>query len=176
MSTWIVLDVESDGPCPGLYSMVSFGAVVVSQDLAKEFYGRTAPISDQWVAEALAISNISREDHLKFPKPEETMPRFNEWLHKVASDKLTFVSDNPAFDWQFMNYYFHKYCGNNPFGFSARRIGDLYCGLVRDAGKNAEWKKRFRKTKHTHNPVDDARGNAEALLEMKRMGLKIHFD
>ncbi len=34
--------------------------------------------------------------------------------------------------------------------------------------------KRLRKTKHTHNPVDDARGNAEALLEIKgRYDLKI---
>ncbi len=32
--------------------------------------------------------------------------------------------------------------------------------------------KHLRKTKHTHNPVDDARGNAEALLQMKEMGLK----
>ncbi len=36
--------------------------------------------------------------------------------------------------------------------------------------------KHLRKTKHTHNPVDDAIGNAEALLEMKQMGLKISFD
>jgi len=28
---------------------------------------------------------------------------------------------------------------------------------------------------HTHHPVDDAKGNAEALLEMRKMGLKISF-
>jgi len=38
----------------------------------------------------------------------------------------------------------------------------------------ASWK-HLRKTKHTHNPVDDAMGNAEALLEMQKMGLKIDF-
>ena len=42
-----------------------------------------------------------------------------------------------------------------------------------DAGLNAEWKKLFRKTAHDHNPVNDAKGNAEALLSMKEMGLKI---
>jgi len=26
-----------------------------------------------------------------------------------------------------------------------------------------DWKRKYRVTKHTHNPVDDARGNAEAL-------------
>ncbi|PPJ40817.1 exonuclease, partial [Pseudoxanthomonas sp. KAs_5_3] len=34
--------------------------------------------------------------------------------------------------------------------------------------------KHHRKTKHTHNPVDDAKGNAEALLSIKaEYGLKI---
>jgi hypothetical protein len=28
-------------------------------------------------------------------------------------------------------------------------------------------------TTHTHNPVDDARGNAEALKKFKELGLKI---
>ena len=32
---------------------------------------------------------------------------------------------------------------------------------------------RFVVETHTHDPVDDARGNAEALLAMKAMGLKI---
>jgi hypothetical protein len=32
----------------------------------------------------------------------------------------------------------------------------------------------LRKTKHTHNPVDDAKGNAEALLHMiENMELRI---
>ena len=34
--------------------------------------------------------------------------------------------------------------------------------------------KHLRKTPHTHDPVDDARGNAEALLAIKNnLGLKI---
>ena len=34
--------------------------------------------------------------------------------------------------------------------------------------------KRARTTKHPHNPVDDAMGNAEAFLHMvEKMGLKI---
>jgi eukaryotic-like serine/threonine-protein kinase len=78
----------------------------------------------------------------------------------------------PAFDWQFINYYFHRFLGKNPFGFSARRIGDLYSGLVRDASKASEWKK-YRVTAHTHNPVDDAKGNGEALKKIKELGLKI---
>jgi hypothetical protein len=37
--------------------------------------------------------------------------------------------------------------------------------------------KHLRRTRHTHHPVDDARGNAEALLHMKEaLGLKIAWD
>jgi hypothetical protein len=44
--------------------------------------------------------------------------------------------------------------------------------MVKDS--TAQWK-WLRKTKHDHHPVNDAKGNAEALLEMKKMGLKIDF-
>ena len=101
------------------------------------------------------------------------MDLFAEWLSQNSKGRPIFISDNPAFDWQWINWYFHTYLGKNPFGFSARRIGDLYCGMKMDAGLNAEWKKLFRKTSHDHNPVNDAKGNAEALLAMKEMGLKI---
>jgi hypothetical protein len=35
-----------------------------------------------------------------------------------------------------------------------------------------KWK-HLRETPHTHNPVDDAMGNAEVLLKMRDLGLKI---
>ena len=81
-----------------------------------------------------------------------------------------FFSDNLAFDWQFVNWYFHTYLGRNPFGWSGRRIGDLYCGMVKDA--HATWK-HLRRTEHDHHPVNDARGNAEVLLQLVDMGLKL---
>ena len=160
----ISVDVEADGPCPGLYSMVSFGAVVVERNLDNVFYGQTKPISDHWIPESLAISKITREEHKAYDSPEKVMMMFTDWLTSIDNN-VVFISDNPAFDWQFINYYFHAYTGGNPFGHSARRIGDLYCGLTNDMRNNRKWK-RLRKTKHTHNPVDDAKGNAEALLAM----------
>ncbi len=46
-------------------------------------------------------------------------------------------------------------------------------GIVRDTFQNF---KHLRKTAHTHNPVDDAKGNAEALLAMKdQLQLKIRL-
>jgi DNA polymerase III alpha subunit (gram-positive type) len=175
--SYIVVDVEADGPVPGLYSMVCFGAVVVREGLTDTFYGKTKPITNLCNYEALAVSGFTRDEHEGFDDPVKVMKEFADWIRKVSVGKPTFFSDNPAFDWQFINYYFHRYYGNNPFGFSGRRIGDLYCGLKKNAGLNSEWKKLYRKTVHDHNPVNDSKGNAEALLSFKnKLGLKINFD
>ena len=171
--SWIVVDVEADGPIPGEFSMICFGAVVVDEKLDRTFYGEVAPISERTNLAAAAISGISRAKHETFETPANVMPRFADWITANTKGRPIFVSDNPAFDWQWINYYFHKYTGANPFGYSARRIGDLYCGMERNV--YAQWK-HLRKTKHTHHPVDDARGNAEALLAMKAMGLKANFE
>ena len=171
--SYIVVDVESDGPIPHKYSMVCFGAVVVEPALSRTFYGQTRPVSSGWIAEALAVSGFTREQHECFDDPAQVMRKFSDWLDENSNGRPIFISDNPAFDWQWINYYFHYYLGKNPFGFSARRIGDLYCGMKMDTGLNSEWKQRFRKTQHDHNPVNDAKGNAEALLAMKKMGLKM---
>jgi hypothetical protein len=167
-----VVDVESDGPIPGEYSMVCFGAIEVAESLNKTFYGQTRPISGNFQLEALAISGFSRQDHLQFPEAAETMRKFRQWIEETSQGgHPVFVSDNVAYDWQFINYYLHRFTGENPFGFSGRRIGDIYSGLVKDLSKSSEWKK-YRVTEHTHSPIDDARGNAEALLKFKELGLR----
>ena len=57
---------------------------------------------------------------------------------------------------------------DNPFGHSGRRISDFWAGLNRDWGDTQSWK-RFRKTAHDHNPVNDAMGNVEAFEEILRV-------
>jgi len=169
---YVVVDVESDGPIPAEFSMVCFGAVIFDDRLDKTFYGRPRPISERFIPEALEVSGFTREQHMEFDDPKAVMEKFASWLAEHTTGRPVFVSDNVAFDWQFINYYFHRFLERNPFGFSGRRIGDIYAGLVKDASKATEWKK-YRVTAHTHNPVDDAKGNAEALRKFKEFGLRI---
>ena len=171
----IIVDVEADGPAPGLYSMVSFGAVVLSENLDKTFYGLCRPLEDaDWIATALEVSGHSREEVLEFPDPSITMRAFASWIDENSKGRPIFWADNNGFDWQFINYYFHRFYGSNPFGFSSQNINSLYKGITRDMFASF---KHLRKTKHTHNPVDDAMGNAEALLAMRdQKRLKITVD
>ena len=152
--------------------MICFGAVIVEPDLDQTFYGQLKPISDAFIPEALAVSGFSREQCLEFDESKLVMERFRDWLNENCKGLILFVSDNNGFDWQFINWYFHHFIGENPFGFSSTNLGSLYKGLQNDTFVNF---KHLRKTKHTHHPVDDAKGNAEALLQMKEMGLKISF-
>jgi len=169
--SYVMMDIEADGPNPGDYSMLCFGAVLVEPALSKTFYGQLRPVSDRWIPEALAVSGFTREQTLQFAEPEGVMRKFGAWLNEHVSGQPMFISDNNGFDWQFINWYFHHFTGANPFGFSSTNLGSLYKGLVRDVRQNF---KHLRQTPHTHNPVDDAKGNAEALLVLKeQFGLKI---
>lgn len=166
-----MVDVETDGPIPGDFSMISFGAVLVDQRLDKTFYGRLKPISGKFIPEALAISGHGRLETLQFEDPKVVMKDFAEWIATNSQDRPIFISDNNGFDWMFICWYFHHFLEHNPFGFSSQNLGSLYKGIEKDMFKSFKY---LRNTKHTHNPVDDAKGNAEALLTLQsKFGLKI---
>ena len=95
---------------------------------------------------------------------QATLCAFAAWLDGLDG-RPVFVSDNPAFDWQHINWALWNRVGRNPFGHSARRIGDFYAGTRGDWRDTTGWK-RWRKTSHDHNPVNDARGNCEAVWHM----------
>lgn len=172
--SYIVVDVESDGPIIGSHSMVCFGAVYIDEKhkLNQTFYsGVIMPETEAYHPEALAVSGITREQQLKGQNPHTVMGKFEDWLSQYKG-KPILISDNNGYDASWINWYFHMYLGRNPFGWSSRRIGDMFAGFMNDP--YYRWKKH-RKTSHTHNPVDDAKGNAEALIWLQKQGFKIKF-
>src|SRR5215471_3974244 len=117
--SYIMVDVESDGPIPGEYSMISFGAVLVNERLQQTFYKRLKPISDNFLLGALAISGFSREETLSFDDPEIAMREFTNWINTVSVGDPIFISDNNGYDWMFICWYFHHFTKTNPFGYSS---------------------------------------------------------
>tara|TARA_R110002096_G_scaffold273422_9_gene467273 strand:- start:11240 stop:11758 length:519 start_codon:yes stop_codon:yes gene_type:complete len=171
--SYFMVDIEADGPIPGDYSMVCLGAVRVDASLGCTFYGQLSPISEYWIPEALAVSGFSRGETESFENPKRVMEQFRDWIAESnQGGQPMFISDNNGFDWQFVNWYFHHFLQKNPFGHSSSNLGSIYKGMVKNCSQNF---KHLRKTKHTHHPVDDAIGNAEALLEMRKMGLEIRL-
>lgn len=62
----VVVDAEANGPIPGEYSMLGFGAVVAEPSLRKTFYGPVRPITERYLEEALRVSGFRHEEHLCF--------------------------------------------------------------------------------------------------------------
>lgn len=97
--------------------------------------------------------------------------KFSTWLREQCkNDRPIFVSDNVAYDWQWIAGMFDKAGMENPFGHSGRRISDFWAGINLKFSETQSWKK-FRRTTHDHNPVNDAMGNVEAfekIMEIAR--------
>lgn len=158
----VSVDGEMDGPWPGGRSLIALGAVVIEPGLQRRFLGYLRPISDKWEPEALAISGFTREQTEGFPEAIITMVEFLGWLETLGR-RPVFVADN-AGDWMFVSWYLWTFTGRNPFGHSMRNINDLWKGIKQN-WYHKGWKK-LRVTSHDHNPLNDALGNAEAVLKM----------
>ncbi|MEK6948098.1 MAG: 3'-5' exoribonuclease [Nanoarchaeota archaeon] len=163
--TFIVVDVETDGPIPKDYSMISFGAVIVDKDLKKTFQAKLRPISKKYQKERLDFLKLTRKETESYEDPKKILIEFVKWIESNAKGKIVFLSDNNGFDWMFMCWYLEHFLGKNPFGYSSTNISSLYKGLSKDF--NTDFRS-LRKTPHTHNPLDDALGNAEAFLEIMK--------
>ncbi len=163
----LVYDVESTGQYPGEYAMIQLGIVDLN---GNEFYGEFKPAPHhKFDPGAMNAIGLSIEEVMKYPEAGNTMDELMDWVKTTYNGQRVITwSDNPAFDWQWVNHYFHAFYKQNPFGFSSRRIGDLYAGHMQDPSAASKWK-RLRKTKHTHNALDDAKGNAEALEQIMSM-------
>lgn len=178
-----IVDVEASGPSPHSGKMTEFGVVdLVSRDW---FHGRLhtfephpeVPARPVVTGKAPGVRVGSQgdtpmpammwnTDYRQGPGSQFVYRALADWLeHRAGDARITFVSDNPGYDFMWMAYGFDSHDLVNPFGHTARRIGDLAAGLEGHWLATSRWKRR-RKTVHDHNPVNDALGNAEALYDL----------
>ncbi len=169
---FISVDVETSGPCPSLYSLLSIGACLV-EDPARTFYVELQPVSEAAAGDALAIHGLSLA-HLKqhgLP-PAEAMERFEAWVHAQtpAGARPVFVAFNAPFDWMFVNDYFHRFLGRNPFGHTALDLKALYMGLTGAAWQETSLHYVMARYGHgralTHHALSDAQDQAALLRAM----------
>jgi ribonuclease T len=169
---YISVDIEAAGPVPSVFSMLSLGAVVVG-DPKRTFYVELKPVNDKFVPDAMKVVGKSLQDFtISGREPKEAMTAFRDWLVSVAkAAKPVFVGFNATFDWAFVNYYFHQYLGENPFGFGGIDIKSYYMGMTGCAWEDARSSRISSELKgpslHTHNALDDAVEQAEMFKRMR---------
>jgi ribonuclease T len=172
---YISVDIEAAGPVPSTFSMLSLGAVVVD-DPKKTFYVELKPVNEKFVPDAMKVVGRTLQDFAKGGRvPKEAMRAFRDWLVSDAkAAKPVFVGFNASFDWAFVNFYFHQYLGQNPFGFGGIDIKSYYMGLTGCAWEDTRSSRIRSELKgpspHTHNALDDAVEQAEMFKRMREKG------
>lgn len=129
----ISVDVETAGPNPSLYSLLAIGASCVFLP-ERYFYIELKPVNRSFQPEALASCGFSLEELAKEGvDPAEAMQRFETWLQEVTptGQRPIFAGFNAPFDWMFVNDYFHRFLGHNPFGYAAIDIKSYYMGMAK---------------------------------------------
>jgi len=179
----ISVDIEADGPVPGEYSMLSVGACVASNLAGRgfevvdpedhTFYAEVNPLVEANVQlEALKVAKQGLKWHPESRfVPADAMRNFARWVADVKAAfggaRPVFVAYPLSFDWGFTHYYFERFLGQDPFGFSsALDIKSIYAakaGVPLSRATKGKMPKELTRVKqrHTHNALDDAQGQAE---------------
>lgn len=177
------VDIESDGPVPGVYSMLSFALVVAgtfdgvqfrrAERLDQTFYAELKPVTDSFDPDALAVSGLSRERlRLEGRDPTEAMRACAAWVDERAQGKTPVLVGYPlGFDWSFLAYYFTVFAGRSPFGhsrgFDTKTAAALLTGVPVGAAGRAGLPAALQSTRpHTHGALDDALEQADVLANV----------
>ncbi|QPC41660.1 exonuclease [Kaustia mangrovi] len=172
-------DVETDGPIPGPFSMLSFALVyagsfdgkrfVRPKEYTEIFYREMRPISNDFQEEALRVNGLDRV-YLSGAggHPDIVMNEASNWIKHVSGHANPVLVAYPlSFDWTWIYWYFIKFCDDgSPFEYS--RCFDIKTALAVKAGIPISKAGRSRlppalisNHKHTHHAVDDAIAQAE---------------
>ncbi|MDX3132039.1 exonuclease domain-containing protein [Streptomyces europaeiscabiei] len=182
-SLYISVDVEADGPIPGPYSMLSFGAAVAGRQdadgftaadpLARTFYRELRPISTDFVPEALAVSGLDRERlATEGTEPGAALRQFASWVREVSTGAQPVMCGYPAsYDWTFLYWYLIRFTGESPFGHSGcldmKTLYATKAGVpLRSVAKGAMPRHLLSRRRHTHHALDDAIEQADLLANL----------
>lgn len=175
---YISADIESDGPIPGEFSMLSFALRVAAlydgsrltrlEDEDRSFYAELKPISEQFQPEALEVNGLQRDDLLATGRePTDAMSAAAQWVEEQADGARPVLVAYPvAFDWSFLYWYFMRFTGRSPFGFSScldiRTLYQARAKTVCDRSTQRcmpSW--LLPSHPHTHHAADDALAHAQ---------------
>jgi hypothetical protein len=187
LDVYFSADVETDGPIPGPFSMLSFALVYAGAYDGREFfkpsayddvfYAELRPISNNYEQEALDVNGLDRNALLVDGEdPQLAMGRAADWVRERAGPGSPVIVAYPlGFDWSWLHWYFTMFSQTgSPFGHS--RGFDVKTAIAVKLGRMVSNSGRSRipeavksQIPHTNHAIDDAREQAEIFSKIFNM-------
>lgn len=163
---FVSTDVEADGPIPGVFSMLSLGAVALGgeKQVVSTFEvnldtlpgAGTDPRTMRWWKKFPEAWAHHRTD----PRPPEAAMRdFHAWVKGLPGRPVLLVY--PAWDYMWVHWYLVRFTGASPFGLGALDLKS-YAAAALGRPFHDVRKSRMPQTwfdpgiGHTHKALDDA--------------------
>lgn len=184
--TYVVTDIEADGPIPGESSMLAFASVAIDGEGREQdaFEAVIAPLAGcrpdpgtmAWFATEPAAWAAATRD----PQPAETvMPAYVDWVRSLPGEPV-FAAHPLAFDGGWIAHYLQRFTSarlvemprkaDRLFRDAGLCIRSLAAGRLgwplwdcRHERYPAEW---LGGHAHSHRAIDDARGYARLLARL----------
>lgn len=183
---YISVDIESDGPIPGPFSMLSMGACTVGvraedgrfhpTESPDTFYAELRPVGDKFDRSALAVSGLDRDLlSVHGQDPAAAMEQFGTWAAAIADREratAVFCAWPLGFDWMFVRHYFVLFAPDaDPFGHSNALDMKSYFlaharGTVAGSTKAQLPEALRNRMALSHNALEDATAQAGLLRAM----------
>ena len=174
------VDIESNGPIPGPYSMLSFGVAAMTPEKGViatfsrnlvELPGTSGhPDTMAWWGkeENRKAWEACRQNTIE---PAVAMKEFVAWVKEVGG-KPVCVAYPAGFDFTWLHWYCENFTGGDPFGFSCIDIKSFAMAMLKSdfrlTTKRAFPKRWFPANKHTHVAIDDAIEQGLLFMNMLR--------
>ena len=176
-------DVETDGPIPGPFSMLSFALVsagrfeegrFIPPSRYDSFTCELRPIATDYEAEAMAVNGLDRDRLLREGRdPAEAMTAAAEWIARQSAGATPVLVAYPvSFDWSWLYWYFTRFArGGSPFNHS--RYFDIKTAYAVKARRPIGGSGRDQlppalrgEQTHTHQALDDAIEQAQVFAKV----------
>lgn len=181
---YVMIDVETDGPCPGVDSMLSLGAA--AYDLRDGYVDGVEvhlhelpvagalkhPETKAWWDKNREAYEYTRTNQVAPAKAMETAVTWMETLAKERDSKLVLCAAPSGFDFTFFYWYAHWFLGRSPTNRSCLDVKSLVMGVLGTSYDDAlksqppEWLKVG--LPHSHKALDDAKRQGAILMNILR--------
>lgn len=191
--TYLLVDIESDGPVPGRHSMLSFAAVAFKADktvlgtfernLEALPEGEQYPATMEWWKKFPEAWAAGRANSIA---PQRAMLDFLAWVHTLPGQPMAIVSNAVSYDWLFLHYYLHRFTDfvhsitdSSPFQLTVLDMR-AYAMAVLNKSYRASGKPSYPKEwtehnlPHTHRAIDDAMEHAMTFCAMLATNKALH--